>query len=208
MKKTLSFVVLFALFCTPALAVDIFLNGVKITGLSDQTIDGAKVVLDKQGNVHITAAEYKVKELAGATTTQPTAQPGPQPAPTPVANPANLKQQYFVITEVSKPGVTGYKVQLIVNNKFVKDLPDTIAQNVVELNPHLVAGDNTVSFRALRPAGAVAKSTLASDTFALIIGQGKSGAGGQLTISDVLAEFKVAATDSGEKSKSFALKAK
>ncbi|MBW2703377.1 MAG: hypothetical protein JRF33_21370 [Deltaproteobacteria bacterium] len=204
MKKTLSFVVLLALFCTPALAVDIFLNGVKITGLSDQTIDGAKVVLDKQGNVHITATDYKVRELAGATTTQPTT----QPTPPPVVNPANLQQQYFVITEVSKPGVTGYKVQLIVNNKFIKDLPDTIAQNVVELNPYLVAGDNTVSFRALRPAGAVAKSTLATDTFALIIGQGKAGDGGQLTISDVLAEFKVAATDSGEKSKSFALKAK
>ena len=209
MRKTLGFVILgfvilVALLSTPALAVDIFLNGVKITGLSDQTIDGAKVVLDKQGNVHITASEYKVRELAGgATTTQPT----PQATLEPAVNPANLRQQYFVITEVSKPGVTGYKVQLIVNNRFIKDLPDTIAQNVVELNPYLVAGDNTVSFRALRPAGAVAKSTLATDTFALIIGQGKAGAGGQLTISDVLAEFKVAATDSGEKSKSFAVKA-
>ena len=117
-----------------------------------------------------------------------------------------MSHQYFVITEVTRPGVTGYKVQLIVNNKFIKDLPDTIQQNVVELNPYLLKGDNTVSFRALRPDGRKATSTLATDAFTLLIGEGKSGPGGQLTIEDVLAEFKVLAIDKGEKAKSFPVK--
>ncbi|MBN2497817.1 MAG: hypothetical protein JXR96_24695 [Deltaproteobacteria bacterium] len=189
-----------------AAAVEVYLNGVKITGLADQTIEGAKVVLDKGGNVYITAPEYKVRELgAGGTNTAPT--PAPTPSPPPPRK-SNLINQYFVITEVARAGVTGYSLQLIVNNQYIKDLPDSIPQQVVELNDYLQKGSNTVSFRALRPAGRSAQSTNASDTFSALVGVGKVSPGGQLTIDEVLAEFKVSAVDRGEKSQSFTVKAK
>jgi len=184
-------------------AVDVFLNGVQVTGAKDQVIDKAKVVLDKNGNVHITAPDYKVRELAPPV-------PGPATSPPPAAptTTANLRNKYFIVTEVTRPGVTGYTIQVMVNNKFLKALPDNVSQHVLELNNYLNEGQNTVSFRAIRPEGKSSQSTLASDAFSVVLGEGKGKEGGALTIDNVLAEFKVTAIDRGEKAKTFAITAK
>ena len=115
--------------------------------------------------------------------------------------------------------MTGYSIQVMVNNKFLKALPDTVSQHVLELNNYLNEGTNTVSFRAIRPKGNMARiyaghqgesaqSTLASDAFSVVLGEGKGKTGGTLTIDNVLAEFKVTAIDRGEKAKTFTIKAK
>ena len=66
MRKTTIAVVLAValvwLFTVPAGAVDVYLNGVQITGAKDQVIDKAKVTLDKNGNVAMsfnTAGMYR-----------------------------------------------------------------------------------------------------------------------------------------------------
>lgn len=185
---------------SPVFSVEVYLNGVQVTGAKDQVIEKAKVVLDKNGDVRITAPDYKVREVgtpAGTDTTPPAA-----PATT-----ANLTKKYFVVTEVSRQDVTGYTIQVMVNNKFVKALPE-VGQYVLELNNYLQKGANTVSFRALRKEGDSAQSTQASDAFSVILGEGKVGSGGTLTIENVLAEFKVTAIDRGEKAKSFPIQAK
>jgi hypothetical protein len=189
-------------FTTTGGAVEVYLNGVQVTGAKDQVIDKAKVVLDKNGNVHITAPDYKVRELAPATgsATSP-----PPAAPT---TSAYLRNKYFIVTEVTRPGVTGYTIQVMVNNKFLKALPDNVSQHVLELNNYLNEGTNTVSFRAIRPKGKSSQSTLASDAFSVVLGEGKGKEGGALTIDNVLAEFKVTAIDRGEKAQTFTIKAK
>ena len=203
-KTTIAVVVMVALVGLSAGAVEVYLNGVQITGAKDQVIDKAKVTLDKNGNVHISAPDYKVREVGtpGA--------PGPGTSPPPVAptTTANLRNKYFIVTEVTRPGMTGYTIQVMVNNKFLKALPDTVSQHVLELNNYLNEGTNTVSFRALRPKGKSAQSTLASDAFMVVLGEGKGKEGGTLTIDNVLAEFKVTAIDRGEKAKTFTIKAK
>jgi hypothetical protein len=181
--------------------VEVYLNGVQITGAKDQVIEKAKVVLDKSGNVYITAPEYKVQELGHSS-------PGSGAPPSATATTAHLTKKYYVVTDITKPGVTGYTIQVIVNNKFLKDLPDSIPQNVLELNNYLNEGTNTVSFRAIRPAGASAKSTEPSDAFSLVLGEGKGDPGGQLVIDDILAEFKVTAIDTGEKAQTFTIRAR
>jgi hypothetical protein len=192
------------LLAAPAGAVEVYLNGVQITGAKDQVIDKAKVTLDKNGNVHISAPDYKVREVGAP------GAPGPGTSPPPAAptTTANLRNKYFIVTEVTRPGMTGYTIQVMVNNKFLKALPDTVSQHVLELNNYLNEGTNTVSFRALRPKGKSAQSTLASDAFSVVLGEGKGREGGTLTIDNVLAEFKVTAIDRGEKAKTFTIKAK
>jgi hypothetical protein len=180
--------------------VDVFLNGVQITGAKEQVIDKAKVVLDKSGNVHITAPDYKVKEVgtdAGS---------GRQPAAQTTS--AHLSKKYFVVTNITRPAMTGYQIQVIINNKFLKAISDDVPQFVLELNNYLKEGKNTVSFRALRPEGKSAQSTLASDAFSVVLGEGKGNEGGTLTIDDVLGEFKVTAIDRGEKAKTFTINAR
>jgi hypothetical protein len=194
-------VALMLLAAAPPGAVDVYLNGVQITGAKDQVIDKAKVTLDKNGNVHISAPDYKVREVdASGMGTSP-----PPAAPTTVAN---LRHKYFVVTEVTRLGMTGYTIQIMVNNKFLKALPDTISQHVLELNNYLNEGTNTISFRAIRHQGKSAQSILASDSFSVVLGEGKGREGGTLTIDNVLAEFKVTAIDRGEKAKTFTIKAK
>jgi hypothetical protein len=200
-KKALMIGITAFLLCNvmPVAALEVFLNGVQISGAKDQVIDKAKVVLDKDGNVHITAPDYKVREMSGGT--------NPSPPPTAVTTNSNLKKKYFVVSEVTRIKMTGYQIQIIVNNKFLKTLSDDISQHVVELNNYLKEGTNTVSFRATRPKDKSAQSTLASDAFSVILGEGK-GEGSTLNIEEVLGEFKVTAIDRGEKAKTFTIQAR
>jgi hypothetical protein len=179
-----------------ALAVEVFLNGTKITGLGDQVIEKATVTLDKAGNVHISAPEYKVRELGAES-----AAPAPQPAA------PRLQRKYFVIADVSQPHATAYSVQLIVNNRFVRTFDDSIPQSIIELNEHLQAGANTVSFRGLRPEGKRAQGQGPEALLTILVGAGKTE-GGQLIIEDVIGELKIAASSQGEVTKSFDLSAK
>jgi hypothetical protein len=201
------FIGLFALLglcVSSAMAADIYLNGKKITGYSDVDFGKVKVTLDASGNVHIDAPDFKVQEVDPGGKTVAPAPTKPTPATPPPANPANLKEMYFIITEGSQPGGTGYDVKLMVNNRYVKTLSDTIPQHVIELNEHLKPGANTVGFLAKRE-GRAAKG--AADTFSLMIGKGNAK-GGQLNIEEVVHEFKLTGADPIEKAKTFAITAK
>jgi hypothetical protein len=178
-------------------AAEVYLNGVRITGLTNQKLQNASVELDANGDVRISAPDYKIREVD-------VDGKGAAPAPKPVA----LTASYFLITEVSQPNATGYQIQVIVNNKLVKTLKDDIPQNVVELNPFLSKGANTISLRAIPPSGKRVRTGNANHSFAALIGQGKGTPGGQLNIEDVLGEFKVTATEQKEKTQSFNIQAK
>jgi len=188
----------------PAAAVDVYLNGNKITGYSEVDFGEVGVKLDADGNVHIDAPDYQIQEVVpkGA---EPTPPPAPKKDPEPPPNPAGLENQYFVVTQGSAAGATGYDVKLMINNKFVKSLSDTIPQHVVELNAHLEAGANTISFLAQRK-NRQPKGSGADAHFTLVIGQG-SADGGQLSIESVLHEFKLQANHQGEKAETFQIQA-
>ncbi len=201
LKLILGVCVLFVV--STSMAADVYLNGKKITGYGDVDFGKVGVKLDKAGNVHISAPDFKVQEMVPQGTQNTTSS---TTASSPAPNPAGLKKQYFIVTEETSPAVTGYDVKLIINNKFIKTIPDTIPQNVVELNEFLKAGANTISFFAKRD-GRTAKSTNPDDKFTLMIGVGNSE-GGKLSIEEVLHEFTIKATDSGEPAKSFTIVAR
>lgn len=182
-------------------SVEVYLNGVQVTGAKDQVIEKAKVTLDKEGNVYISAPDYKVRELGSQSGNV-------SPPPNAPTTNAHLKRKYFVVTEVSRPKMTGYTIQVIINSKFLRNLSDEIPQDVLELNNYLNEGGNSVSFRAFRPEGKSAQSTLASDFFTVVLGEGKGQEGAALTIDNVLGEFKVTAIDQGEKAQTFDINAK
>jgi hypothetical protein len=186
----------------PLGAVEVYLNGVQVTGAKEQVIEKAKVVLDKNGDVYITAPDYKVQELGA-----PPSGGGSPPPSAPTTN-AHLTKKYYVVTDVTKPGITGYTIQVMINDKFLRALSDDVPQNVLELNNYLKEGTNSVSFRAIRLPGKAAKSNLPSDTFSLVLGEGKGEPGQALVIDEVLGEFKVTAIDAGEKAQSFTITAK
>ena len=96
--RTTGLLALVAAFALPATAfADVYLNGVNITGVTNQTFEKATVHIDAQGNVHIKAPGYAVsgasaggKDQASssqsaprrATTTWSPATPAPAPPST------------------------------------------------------------------------------------------------------------------------------
>jgi len=199
MKPKLTVLMLLAL--SPALVlaagVEVYLNGVQITGAREQVIENARVELDKAGNVHIDAPDYKVREL-GADGGSPAASP----------EPPRLSKKYFLVTEVARPKSTGYEIQVMGNNRLLTTLTDELPQFVLELNDKLQAGTNSVSFRALRPAQKATTARQASDIFNVVLGEGHGEEGGTLTIDKVLGEFQVSATEQGEKAQTFTFSAR
>ncbi|MFP2907219.1 hypothetical protein ACLESD_19650, partial [Pyxidicoccus sp. 3LFB2] len=70
-----------ALLPTGALAGSVYLNGVKIDGVTNQKFEKATVRIDEAGNVFIDAPGY----AARVTTVTPTAPAAPTPPPAPQA---------------------------------------------------------------------------------------------------------------------------
>ncbi len=190
----------------PLGAVEVYLNEVQITGAQDQLIENAKIYLDKKGDVHISAPDYKVREVN--TTNESDAPTANTNAPAALSSSttstiqnksAPLKKSYFIVSDVSRLTMTGYSIKVTVNNKYITTVRDDIQQKVLELNSYLRQGENNVSFLAVKPLGKAVPNALDSDLFSLVLGDGREEEGGRLTIENVLCEFKVRATDVNEK---------
>lgn len=177
---------LFLLLATPALAVDVYLNGVKVTGaLKGQTFENAKVSIDAAGNVRIDAPGYKV-EVEGTAQAAPAAatlQPG----------------KYWLFYEAKM--ANQYKIQVQVNGKNVLTIPANSPQYVFDIGQHATQGENQVQLifypvpNATKVVGAEAAS--------MLIGEGSKGADGTLSITRVIRELKHA---SGRPAEAYPLK--
>jgi hypothetical protein len=191
-----------ALLCIagPAAAVDVFVNGVKVTGaLRGQTLDVSKVRFAENGDVYVDAPGYNI-EVAGGTppaapASAPASSPGsaaasvasaPAAPPTTAPSAAVGEARYWLI--INMPATGHYKVQVLANGKPVVDVPANRAQLVVDVSTHVQVGANAVTFNFLPLPGAPAvPETVAVD---IMLGHGQTGADGTLTISKVLGSFK------------------
>jgi len=182
--------------CAPALGVEIFLNGIQVTGAKEQVIENAKVILDKRGDVHIEASSYKVQENQLPTREAAAAQV-PRPA---VAQ--SLTRNYYLVNEVIRAGKVGVRLTIQVNDRQVGTLTDENLQLALELNPYLQPGSNRVSLLATPVLGALP----APGQWTVVIGEGKNR-GAELTITKVLSEFKVIGGQGGNKEHTFTLTA-
>ncbi len=200
-----------------ALAASVFLNGVRIDGVTGQKFEKATVRIDEQGNVHIDAPGYAVRMVtpppsAAPTTpapaaTTPPAAATPAPAPTPAKEarpPSRITRRYWLVTEQSAPGMTEYDIDLYINSKWVRKLRNGEEQVVSELTRHLRPGKNTVLFVAHKVAGEERRSLSPEHVFRIIMGEGNEG-GGNLMIDNPLVRFQRTAADDGDVSEEFTL---
>jgi hypothetical protein len=178
-----------------ALAGSVYLNGVKIDGVTNQKFDKATVRIDEKGNVLIEAPGYAVKQLEG----------GPSDAP---ANTSGvISRQYFLITEQNVVGMTEYDIDLYVNSKWVRKLKSSEDQIVSEITRNLVPGKNTVMFIAKKVSPDVRKSLSATHFFRIIIGEGTMS-GDHVMIDNPVVKFERTAANSDDLSKEFSLTAR
>ncbi|PIV98993.1 MAG: hypothetical protein COW42_12495 [Deltaproteobacteria bacterium CG17_big_fil_post_rev_8_21_14_2_50_63_7] len=168
----------------------LFLNGVDITGVTDQEFEGTKVRIDSTGNIYLEAPQYKVEVQDPNGNTAQAAAPG------------TLSGNYYVVGANAKPGSVQFDIVIYVNGTMFKTFKDNEGQIVADITDKLALGSNTVTLQAKKVISGGRASTSSSDVISVFIGKGNAN-GNQLTIDKQLATFKVDASQTADKTESF-----
>lgn len=197
------------LFALPVGAVEVFVNGVKVTGgIRSTGFENVNVRFDESGNVLIDAPGYKIQvgdPAAGTPTKAPPAAAGtpaggyvpPPVAPPPVAPPSSAGR---TAPPAVLPG--GQRTWLVVNTKLtghfkllvqangvqVAEIPATSPQYIADISDKLRPGQNQLQITYLPSPNAPAVPP--AEAVSVMVGQGTTGADGTLTIGKVLGTHK------------------
>ncbi len=173
-----------AVLLAPALAAagSVFLNGVNIDGVTNQTFQNCTVTIDGAGNILIQAKGYAVGNPGAQNTFPPSGAapqqavaPGVPPAPVPAAVPSVVTQRYWLVTEKAAPGMSQYDIDLFINSKFVRKFLDDEEHVVMEVTKYLVPGQNKLVFVAKKNLASARRSSSPQHYFRIVIGEGDSG---------------------------------
>lgn len=173
----------------PASAADVYVNGVSVEGLTNQSFEKVTVRLDEKGNVHIEAPGYTVKRVTVADPVQPT---------------GVITQRYFLVTEQSTPGAAGYDIDVVVNGKLLRTLSSAEPQLVLEVTRELRPGQNTVTLRARKLPQAKGRRDGRPGLFRVLLGEGTSK-GEQVTIERQLVTFTRTEAETNDVTQEFSL---
>ncbi|MCI0670343.1 MAG: hypothetical protein L0Y64_07770 [Myxococcaceae bacterium] len=122
-----------------AAAGSVYLNGVLIDGTTGVTFEKATVRIDAEGNVHIDAPGYAVKRV-DARTGQAVDTPGTRT----LSAPARMTRRYWLATEVSAAGLSGYELDVYINGALAQHIRQEDPQLSVEVTRKLRPGENEV----------------------------------------------------------------
>ncbi len=207
-----------------ALASSVYLNGVRIDGVTNQKFEKATVRIDEKGDVFIEAQGYAVRvvtpppaapapvaaapvapppaPMAAAPAVAPAQQPPPA-APAPDA-PPSLTRRYWLVTEQAVPGMAEYDIELYINSKFIRKLRNNEEQVITEITRQLQPGKNTILLSAHKVVMGDRKSYSPQHYFKVIIGEGNEG-GDRVMIDNPIIRFQRTAADSKDDSAEFTL---
>ncbi len=161
----------------------VFLNGVNIDGVTNQSFDNVKVEIDGKGNVLITAKGYEVQKVGTKGPSSPAA-----------TTAAPVTRRYFLVSETTVPGAPQYEIDIFINSVWVKRISHKEAQNVVEVTKHLRQGKNTVHFSATKVMKDGRTSTSPTHALKILLGEGNMG-GNNVMIDNALIEYERTAAE-------------
>jgi hypothetical protein len=212
-----------------ALAGSVYLNGVRIDGVTNQKFEKATVRIDEKGDVHIDAPGYAVRletvPVAGPSPTPapaapvaappasppaapPTAATPPAPSPAPASaedeGPPRLTRRYWLVTEQPTPGMAEYDIDLYINSKWIRKLRNNEEQIISEITRHLQPGKNVILLSARKVSAGSRKSYSPQHYFKVIIGEGNVG-GDNVMIDRPIIRFQRTAADTKDVSEEFTL---
>jgi hypothetical protein len=177
-------VFVFALFLPEASAATLYVNGVRAESLRNQDFKAVDVHVDAEGNVWVEAPNYRITVEDPKSSGNPTAKPG-EGIPT---------GRYWLVSQDN--GSQNHEIEVLVNGVAVQHYKSGDPQVILDLQPYLLRGINTVTFTALpsaQPAGGL---------LILTIGTGSQD-GAQLSLDNPQIQYQRRSSDSekgGEKS--------
>ncbi len=183
------YALLLAFLAAPALAADVYINGVQVEGLSNQQFDKVTVKFDARGDVWIEAPGYNIKKV----------QVGPTNTGTTVMSSDAITKKYFLVTEQNVPGMAEYNVDVFVNSKFIRTLRSSEEQIVSDITKHFRPGKNNVMIAAKKAIAdkEAPKSLSRSHFFRIIIGEGVMSQD-QVVIENPVVRFDRTAADQND----------
>ena len=166
----LALAVVASLTAAPALAFDVFLNGIKVTNLKNADLRNCAVKFDGDGNVHIISPGYNVlvdKDGNPRVTGTSDFKGGTGGAA------SALKSRYVLVYRPHAK--VGYSYEIYVNDKLFKKVAADQQAFTVELTQDLRAGNNSLRVIA-KPTGSAGGAE--TDTASLQILKGTEEADG------------------------------
>jgi hypothetical protein len=136
MKKTLFLLIISITFS--ALAADLFINGVKVTGMKDTEIKNCNVKIDSAGNIHIDAPGIKIVDES-----------------------AKPSKEYIISISFDKPLSNDFV--FFINGKESAKVLKGQQDSILEINPFLKKGENIVAYNSV-PVAEPVKFTIVAGT--------------------------------------------
>ncbi len=165
-------------------AVEVYFNGVKVTGgILNQKFDKVDLRFDEQGDVHITAPG---SDFQGAAPAAPPAAAAPAAPATPPP-PAAPATKFWLVLDATTPGQ--YRVSVKANGQPVAEIPEGSRQWVADLTGKLAPGANAIEITFLPVIGAPMVAP-GADAITIMVGEGTQAADGTLTIKRVMGTVK------------------
>jgi hypothetical protein len=178
----------------PGYAGSVYVNDQKIEALAKEVVlKNVDVRIDVKGNVFITAKGIKVTTDKGKS------------SPPDKATGGDVTKRYWMVTMQNRVGATQYKVDLFLNQKWLKQVHSKNRQEFFELTRYLKAGTNTVHLVATKDYGGGPRiSSSVADYYDVIIGEG-SESQGRIMLTKKLVEFRRTAEETDNRQAAYSI---
>jgi hypothetical protein len=178
------------------LAASIFLNGVNVDSLRNQSFEKCKSAkIDQKGDVHLDCPGYQVEAAPGAAKAAEPASFTPG---------APITKHYWMVSENQDSISAQYDLDVFVNSKWVRKVKAGEPQIVLEITRFISPGPNKILFAATKRAEGARKSTLPASYLKITVGEGESG-GNTVMIDNPLVECKRTAAETDNINEEFTI---
>lgn len=226
MNKKLILILILNLIGKGGIAQKIFLNGVEITGIKNQTFYNATVTITATGDIYIEAKGYKVERIEtedygpggkkveiqkgvdnnrsplstniyATTTASQTVTPSTQ---------STLTKKYWLVVQSNAPQLVQWQVEVFINGTLVKTVKSDEQFYPFEVTKYLRPGKNSIIFNAIKDLREERRSTSPSHWYQVIIGEGHTERG-TVIIDNPEASITLTASEINQKRKEVILTA-
>jgi hypothetical protein len=169
-------------------AASIFLNGVNIDGLRNQSFEKCRSArIDERGDMHLDCPGYQVEGPKG----EPVA-PSAQPA---AYVPTQITKHYWLVSENQDSVNTQYDMDVFINSKWLRKIKAADPQVVVDITRYLNPGPNKILFAATKHLEQGRKGTAPTSFMKITVGEGGEAGGNTVLIDNPLLECKRTAAE-------------
>jgi hypothetical protein len=183
-------------------AREVYVNGVNVGSLRNQTFKDATVTIDENGDIRIDAPRYEIdvvdeKDRVMGTANGSDDQTGRNP---------QLQKRYFLAAQPADGGRAQYDIVIKINGIERRVVKAGDPEVIVEVSAWLKAGHNTVEIAARKNLAGGRKSTSPSDSVRVVVGPGHEE-GKIVKIDGVSADFKCDASQLADVVKTYEINA-